>query len=181
MEMEGKIYTVWGAQGPPKVFCAKSARWFNSKRGKSPVRPLAVFGQSSWVNREVYTYSKVFTHLMNDTMKPLDHQPLSKPIQYRLYCTRYLGSFPPKKLPGDFLSKGRWTSSDHVNFRPPLTGPPKWPRCAGVTMRWAGRKPRFPHASRRVFTYDYVSRGDESSWKHERQSSWKSSKLALSI
>lgn len=82
MEMEGKIYTVWGAQGPPKVFCAKSARWFNSKRGKSPVRPLAVFGQSSWVNREVYTYSKVFTHLMNDTMKPLDHQPLSKPILY---------------------------------------------------------------------------------------------------
>lgn len=63
MEMEGKIYTVWGAQGPPKVFCAKSARWFNSKRGKSPVRPLAVFGQSSWVNREVYTYSR-FSHIL---------------------------------------------------------------------------------------------------------------------
>ena len=138
------------------------------------------WGQSSWVNREVYTYSRVFTHLMNDTMKPLDHQTLSKPILYPIPW-----QLSPKKLPGDFLSKGHWTigpllttatsghhwlelPSDHVAL--------EW-RWGG----WAGRKPRFPHASRRVFTYDYVSRGDESWWKHERQSSWTSSKLALPI
>ena len=136
------------------------------------------WGQSSWVNREVYTYSRVFTHLMNDTMKPLDHQTLSKPILYPIPW-----QLSTQKATWRFFvqrSLDHWTASDHVNFRPPLTGPPKWPRCAGVTMRWAGRKPRFPHASRRVFTYDYVSRGDESWWKHERQSSW-TSKLALSI
>ena len=67
MEMEGKIYTVWGPQGPPKVFCAKSARWFNSKRGKSPVRPI-ILGQP-W---GVYIFKGFYTSYEwhHETIRP---------------------------------------------------------------------------------------------------------------
>lgn len=56
-----------GPQGPPKVFCAKSARWFNSKRGKSPVRPI-ILGQP-W---GVYIFKGFYTSYEwhHETIRP---------------------------------------------------------------------------------------------------------------